>query len=238
GRDTLPAATRAELRRVLPKGGTVDLVGSVDVTGDGVRAAVRGLGYKVRRYGGATPAAVARTIARRLAATTTVTAVFEVSQRDPAAAWAASPAAAAAHGVILLTDGARQSAETAGWLAQHPEVKTRYAVGAAAAKADPAATPVVGPDAAGTATAVARKFFAQPSRAAVVGRGSGLAGLVAAARLGQTRGPLLVAYPATLPAGAASYVADKHGSLRRVDLVGGRLPYDAVESGLQRALLR
>ncbi|MDQ1704192.1 MAG: hypothetical protein QOF18_558, partial [Frankiaceae bacterium] len=229
--------TRAEIQRVLPAGGRVYLLGGPTVVSDDVRTALVGLGYKVTRYAGATPAGTARIIARSIAATSTVTSAFEVSVDDYAAAWAAGPAAVRRHGVVLLTNGTQQSADTTRWLARHPKVTTRYAVGAAAAKADPAATALVGSDAADTAVMVARAVFGAPRHVGVVSPDHQMPGLLESARLSVTGGPMLFASADHMPAAALGYLSDKRSSIVRVDLVGRFLPYDNVESDIQRSLL-
>jgi stage II sporulation protein D len=237
GRDALPAATKTELQRVLPAGGTVYLLGPSTEIATSVRAAVKSLGYQVVRYGGANPDRTAATIASALAATTTVQSVFEVSADDPAAAFVAGPAAARRHGVILLTDGTTQSPQTASWLADHHDVTKHFAIGPDAAAADPAATAVGGADDAATAAAVATRWFAGPVRAGVVSATQPTAGLLAGARFAVRPGPLLLAGPTNLADGVRSYLTGVRAGLRSVQLVGWRLPYDDVESDVQKSLL-
>ena len=67
--------------------------------------------------------------------------------------------------------------------------------------------------------------------------GSNASGLVAAARLAITHGPLLYADATTLSAAAASYLGEVRDDVHRLDLIGDSMPYDDVESDAQRALL-
>jgi stage II sporulation protein D len=236
GRASLPSATADELKRVLPAGGTVYLLGSTSVIRDPVRAALHNLGYHVARRAGDTPAAVARSVAHTIAKTATVSRVFEVDVSDQSLAWVAGAAAARMHSVVLLTATGSLAPETARWLAANKTVK-RFAVGAAAAAADPSATALTGANPAAVAVAVASRFFSAPPAADVVSAGAPVAGIAAAARLAVLHGPLLYADGSAVSASTASYLSGVRNALLRVDLIGSELPYDDVEAGVQSALL-
>jgi len=235
-RTSVPAVTRTELRRVLPAGGTVYLLGPVSVISDDVRTAIHDLGYRVVRRDGATPAAVARSVARTIGRVHDVGTAVEVDASDITSAWVAGVIAAHKHGVLLLTANGAQAPETVAWLRGHPKV-TRIAVGAAAAAADPSARAVTGAAPSDIAAAAASRWFGAPRFAAVVSPTSVVSGLVAAARLAIAPGPLLYADPTALPPTAASYVGKVRAALQRVDLIGDSMPYDNVESDTQAALL-
>src|SRR4051794_24358340 len=232
---SVPAATMGEIQRVLPPGGPVYLLGNTTVVSDDVRAALVANGFQVTRLGGATPAATARAVARRVASLRTVSAVVEVSDGAFADALSASPMAVRKHAVILLTHGSARAPETTGWLRNHPGLP-RFAVGSPAHQADPSATAYVGKDAPATAAAVANAVFGAPTRAAVVTVDRAVPGLVEIARLGGG-GPLLFARGTTLPAVSSSALHAVRGDLRRVDLTGSGLPFYDVESALQATLL-
>lgn len=241
-RTTLPAATRAELNRVLSAGGRVYLLGNTDELDDSVASQVAALGYHVRRLGGSTPASTARRVAGAVNSARPVTTAVEVSATDPASAWAAAAAAARRHGVLLLTNGTDQAPATRRWLAHHAQVTKRFAIGAAAAAADPSATPVGaranGPAApASVAAAVAARFFAHPASLAVVASTASVTGAVAAARMALRGGPVLLAAGERLPSASTAYVHGTRATIARADLAGAGLPYADVESGLQAALL-
>jgi hypothetical protein len=237
GRDGLPPATRTELRRVLPAGRTVFLLGSPDVLGDAVRDELRELGYRVDRIGGSTAEATARKVASTVARKVRVTRAVVVSLDAPALAFPAAAAAARRHGVVLLTDGARSSSGNRRWLNHHPDVTRRFAVGADAAAADPGAVALLGADQAATSVVVARRFFRDPARLAVVNPASATTGLVAWVRAARGRGPLLLGGPSRLPVVVRGYVSDIRTGVLRADLVGASLPYADVERDLQRSLL-
>jgi hypothetical protein len=236
GRSALPSSTAEEIKRILPAGGTVYLLGSTSVIGHAVHTALHDLGYKVSRRGGDTPAAVARSVANTIAKTATLRRVFEVDSTDQPSAWVAGVAAARTHGVVLLTAGGALAPETRHWLAKHNSLK-RFAVGTAASTADPAAIALTGADPGAVAVVVATRFFSAPVNAALVTSGTPVADIAAAARLAVSRGPLLYADGAALSAATASYLSGVRDGLQRVDLVGSDLPYDDVESGVQAALL-
>jgi SpoIID/LytB domain protein len=221
-RSSLPSDTATELKRVLPQGGTVYLLGSSSVISDAVRTAVHDLGYHVVRRPGDTPAAVARSVARTVARSATVTRAFEVDAADPASAWVAGAAAARRHGVVLLTQNGAPAPETAAWLKHHQDVKQ---------------IPVGGDDPADAAAVIAQRFFSAPARAAVASTHPVIAGLTAAARLAVSHGPLLYASGTALSAATSSYLSGARAGLNRVDLIGSRLPYDDVEADTQTALL-
>ena len=233
---SLPAATSTELKRALLPGGTVYLLGPASVISDDVRTSVHNLGYRVVRRDGANPAAVARAVAQTIARLHDVTTAVEVDTRDVTSAWVAGVVAAHKHAVVLLTANGTQAPETIAWLRGHPGV-TRIAIGSAAAAADPTARPITGTAASDVALAAAQRWFAAPGFAALVSPGSNPSGLVAAARLAITHGPLLYADPTSLPAGEASYLSGVRADVHRVDLIGDSMPYDDVESDVQSALL-
>jgi hypothetical protein len=232
----LPSSTVDEIKRVLPAGGRVYLLGSTSVIDDAVRVALHNLGYKVSRRGGDTPAAVARSVANAIAKTSTIKRVFEVAASDQPSAWVAGAAAARTHGVVLVTANGSLPPETKHWLAKHNTVK-RFAVGGAAVAADSSAIALTGTDPADVAVAVATRFFSAPASASVVSSAIPVSGIAAAGRLAMLRGPLLYADGTALSAATASYLSGVRAGLQRVDLIGGQLPYDDVESGVQNALL-
>jgi hypothetical protein len=232
---SVPSSTMTEIQRVLPSGGTVYLLGSTDVISDDVRAAITAKGFRTVRLAGATPAGTARAVANRIASSTTVSAVVEVSDNAYADAWSATPLAVRKHAVILLTHGNTAAPETTTWLRHHPGL-TRYAVGGAAHTADTAATAYYGSSAAQTAARVAAATFGAPAHAGVVAADRPTPGLLEAVRL-QGTGPLLYATGSTVPADTTGVLRAERSGLSRVDLTGAGLPYYDVESAVQASLL-
>lgn len=232
---SVPTATMTEIQRVLPAGGRVYILGNTDVVGDDVRSAIAAKGFTPVRLGGSTPAGTARAVANRLVASSSVSAVVEVSDSGYADAWSATPLAVRKHAVILLSHGSSAAPETQAWLRNHPGL-TRYAVGAAAHQADPSATSYVGTSVAQTAARVAAATFSAPVHSAVVASTMATPGLVEAVRLANS-GPLLYASGSVLSTDTKALLHAHRSALKRVDLTGGGLPYYDVESATQASLL-
>jgi putative cell wall-binding protein len=193
---TLEPSVQAEIQRVLPAGGTVYVLGGASAISPAVTSTLGGLGYTVVRYGGADRFATARIVATEgLGDPSTI---FLVAGLDFADGLAAGPAAAAADGAVLLSDGSSLDPGTAAYLAAHPG-DTVYAVGGPAAVADPAATAIAGADRYATAVDLATRFFSKPT---VVGVATGtdfpdaLSGGAEMAGLG---GPMLLTAAAPPP---------------------------------------
>ncbi len=212
---TLPAATATELKRVLPAGGTVYVLGGTSAVPATVASQLTGLGYSVVRYSGADRFATAVAVAKALGSPKTVLLATGTNFPD---ALAAGPAAAHVHGAILLTNGSLVPTETATYLAGP---HTTYAIGGPAAAAVPSATAIVGTDRYATAAAVATKFF--PSSAVVgVATGAGFPdALAGGAQLALMGGPLLLSSQATVPTSTSSYLNTDHTVLTNVYVYGG-----------------
>lgn len=200
---SLDPAVATEIQRVLARGSTVYILGGSAAVSQTVTSQVEALGYVVTREAGPDRFATALAIANALGHPSTV---FEADGTTFQDALLAGPAAASAHGAILLTNGASMPAGTAAYLSAHPGF--HYAVGAAAQGADPAATRVGGADAFATSVAVAHTFFA-PSK--VAGFASEVAypdELSGSAHIGARGGPMiLVPAGSALPASISSYLA-------------------------------
>jgi len=216
---SLDPATAAELLRAVAPGSTVYVLGGPAALDRSIDSAITVLGFTVVRTAGADRFQTAVKIASLgLGSPNTV---FEATGLDFPDALAAGAAAAKVGGAILLTDGPLQGAATAGYLSAHPGMTT-YAIGGAAAAADPAAIPLVGADRFATAVAVAQGFFANP---ASVGVASGLnfpdalSGGVDAALHG---GPMLLTVDSgTLPPSTQAYLQAIGAGLTSAYLYGG-----------------
>ncbi len=214
----------AEIQRVLPAGGSVDLLGGALALSPNIDAALEALGYTTQRIAGADEYATALDIAGTLGNPATI---FEATGLGFQDALSAVPAAIERHGAIVLTNGAAQAPETATYLAAHPG-DTRYAIGGplAASGADPSATAVFGQDQYDTSAAVASTFF--PS-ATAFGAATGtefpdaLSGGVFMGAPG-TLGPMLLVEPSgPLPPAIASYLVSTAPALHQGTLFGGPL---------------
>ena len=219
---TAPAAldptVGTEIRRVLAPGGTVYLLGGPAALSQAVAVAVSALGFTIVRIAGLDRFATATSVASMFGPPT---AIFEADGTTFADALSAGTAAAAAHGVVVLTNGTAVSPVTASFLAANAAAK-RYAIGGPAATADRSATPFVGADRFATAVLVAQAFFPSPK---AVGLASGVAfpdALAGGAVAGAAQGPIvLVPASGALPASVVGYLSTAAGSATAAWLFGG-----------------
>ena len=163
----LDPTVQAEILRVAPAGSTVYILGGASAISATVDTKLTSLGFVPKRLAGTSRFGTAVAIADAMGDPTTV---FEATGLNFPDALAGGPAAIKTGGVILLTNGATQTTETAAYLAAHPG-GTHYALGGPAAKADPSATPLAGDDRFWTSEAVAATFF---QTATTVGVATGL----------------------------------------------------------------
>ena len=214
----------SEIRRVLPAGDTVYILGGNLALSPSIDSALQDVGYKTQRIAGANEYSTAVDIADQIGDPSTL---FEATGLDFADALSAGPAAILTRGAILLTDGTTQAPETAGYLAAHPH-DTRYAIGGplAAAGADPTATAVYGQDLYDTSAAVARTFFPDASAfgaATGVTFPDALSGGVFMGELA-TVGPMLLVEPSgPLPTSITGYTSNASPTLSHGYLFGGPL---------------
>ena len=204
----LDPRTLAEIRRCLPEGGTVYLLGGTDALSTAVEGAVRDAGYATSRLGGADRFATSLAVLEQ--GLGSVSDVLLATGHGFADALPAGAAAGAVGGAVLLTDGGVLPPAVSSWLSSHPAAV--YAVGGPAAAADPQAVPLVGADRYQTAADVARAFFDRP---VALGVASGLDwpdALAGGASMGRGHGPLLLTDPRQLPAPTAGYVSSDPGA--------------------------
>ncbi|MBW3576747.1 MAG: cell wall-binding repeat-containing protein [Actinobacteria bacterium] len=169
----LSTVTRTELRRVLPPGATVYLLGGHDAVGVAVESAVQADGYVTRRLSGATRVETALAVAdevRRLrpGSNQVILARSHGPAHDPNAGWADSVtggafAARAGHPVLLSPTASLHDA-VRDWLARDLPVRTVVVGGTAAlsdavAGAVPHPDRVAGPSRAETAGAIATRLW-------------------------------------------------------------------------------
>lgn len=215
---SLDPDAEAEIKRVLPPGSTVFLLGGSSALSSGIDTQLLADGYVTRRLAGNDRAGTAVAIARAMGSPKTV---FEATGLNFPDALAGVPAAVARGGVILLTNGSVQAAETAQYLSGS-SASTRYALGGQAAAADPSATPIAGPDRYATATMVAGRFFPGPTS---LGGASALSfpdALGAGPYLGGRKAPLILLPPdGPLPQTVTDYLTANAGTLATATLFGG-----------------
>ncbi|HEX2027012.1 MAG TPA: cell wall-binding repeat-containing protein [Nitriliruptorales bacterium] len=215
----LPSATREELRRALPDGATVFLLGGRHAIDDRVADALAGDGLRVQRLAGATRVetalAVASEVRRRHPASRVLLARAHGTPTDPTAAWADSVtggARAAAVGTPMLltpSDGLHDAVRA--WLSADGTTETvllggRAALSEVVAAAVPGPRRVAGPAREDTAVAVAHQLWGAPASGArrfvVLNayRADGWAfGLAAAGLAADAAAPALVVHTDTVP---------------------------------------
>ena len=214
---SLDPVTKAELQRVLKPGGTVYLLGGAAALSSSVLSAVSGLGFSAVRLAGSDRFGTAIAIAGALGNPSTV---FEASGVGFADALSAVPAAVAQHGAIVLTDGASQPAATAAYLKAH--AGAHYAIGGAAAAADPSAIALVGADRYATSAEVARAFFPSATGVSTASGASFPDALAGGAVAGSAGQPLLLVPPTgTLPEPTVAYLQTRNGTVTGATVFGG-----------------
>lgn len=223
----LPAATEAEIRRVLAPGKAVYLLGGPSAIPDDIVVELMTLGYSPIRIAGDDRFATAVAVADALGDPSTV---FLASGSDFADALTAGPAATKAHGAVLLTSPGGVNPETAAYLSRH--ATTVLAIGGPAAAADPTAIPIFGADRFATGVAVAQQFFAAATRAGVASGGAFPDALAAGAYMAATGGPLLLTQPTGLSASVAGYLGATDTTVTSADIFGGSA---AVSAAVQTA---
>ncbi len=232
GQPALDSRTADEISRVLPKGGQVYLLGGVAALSADVAATLSANGFSVVRFAGPDRYSTAVAVANALGAPSTVLLATGTGFAD-----GLSAGAAAAHeqAALLLTDGSTLPRATLAYLRAHPG--SHFAVGGAAAAADPGATPLVGVDRYATAVRVARRFFPAPGSAGIASGRTFPDALSAGPALAAAAAPLLLAGPSTLAPVVAAYLHDIAGSAQVVHLHGGSgaLTGD-VETAIQQAV--
>jgi putative cell wall-binding protein len=225
---SLTVATKAEIQRVLPVGGTVYLLGGSAAIPASVAAALTDLGYATVRYAGDDRYGTALAVAHALGDPNTVLLATGTNFPD---ALTAGPAAAHIDGVVLLTDGSVLPAAVKAYLAAHPG--TVYAVGGPAAAADPLAVPLMGVDRYASAVAVATALFDSPI---TVGVASGMTypdALSGGAFEALAGGPILLSTPTSLPTSTSVYLTGAKDTIITSSVFGGA---SALSESLQTAV--
>jgi putative cell wall-binding protein len=221
---SLDPNTAAEITRVLEPGGTIWLLGGASALSMALQIQVSALGFSIARIAGVDRYATAVQVANVIGIPKVI---FEASGVDFPDALSAGPAAAMQHGVILLTNGAAQSSDTAAYLASNPV--SRFAVGGPAAAADPAATALIGNDRYATSAAVARAFFPAASSFGIA-TGGGFADALSGGAFAGAHGQPMLLVPATgpIPEPVHAFIATHNTSITAVEVFGGT---NAVSAG-------
>jgi len=230
--ESLPAATKSELTRVLASGGQVYLLGGTSAIPAAVEAQLKAMGYHTTRLAGSTRYATAVAVADALGDPTTVLLATATNYPD---ALAAGPAAAHVGGAVLLTGGPVMPSETATYLAAH--AKTTYAIGGPAAIAAPTAHAIVGADRYATAVAVATTFFTAPTTLGISTGTNFPDALAAGALLAHVGAPLVLTSADSLPSPTLQYLTSVASSATSAHIFGGTTAVsDSVRTAVSTAL--
>jgi hypothetical protein len=229
----LPSATKTEILRVLPAGGTVYLLGGTASVPNSVAAQLSAMGYHTTRYAGADRFGTALAVAAALGNPTTVMLVDGSTFAD---ALAAGPAAVQMHAAVLLTNGSSLPAADATYLAGHHG--TVYGIGTAGHAADPAAIPVFGVgSSSSTSAAVAAKFFPAPTTVGVATSVSFPDALAGGAQIAHLGGPLLLNAPGAIDNQVAGYLTVHAPTITVARIYGGTNGVSAAASNAAAAAL-
>ena len=223
------------LKRIVPQGNTVYLLGGAGALSPAVEEAVRALGYTPMRLSGADRYETAVAIASAVGTPTDILVTTGTNFPDALAAGAAAGALEGT-GVVVLSNGESLPPSTAGYINTNSTAR-RFAVGGQAAAADPGGTRLAGANRYETSQLVAEKFFPAPT---FVGIASGvnfpdaLGGGVHAARRGS---PLLLSPPAGLPGPVAAYLQARRDAITAGVLYGGPAALsENVRIGVEQAI--
>jgi putative cell wall-binding protein len=216
--NSLSAAVRAEIVRVLPAGAPVYILGGTAAVSAAVETTITGLGFVVHRVAGANRFATAVAVAGELGNPTTVLEATGLNFPD---ALAGGPAAIEDGAAILLTNGKVQAAETSAYFAAHPG-GSHFALGGPAAAADPSAVAISGDDRYQTAAQVAETFFHTPDVAGIATGTNFPDALAAGPDLAAKDAPLLLVPPTgVLSPGTTGQLLKYAQTLRSAVVFGG-----------------
>lgn len=228
GSDALDDRVNTELQFVLPRGRTVYMLGGTGALSENIADQLRNLGYAVVRYGGVNRFDTARIITEEgLGSPATILLANGLGFQEPLIAGAAAPAV---DGGLLLTAGTEMAGETEAYLAAHPGA-TRYAIGGAAATADPSATRLAGSSYAETSAIVARRFFTSSAYIGVASDQNFPDALSGGPHIAGLGGPLLLTNPYEASTPVLSYLSSQSADLGF--LYGGKA---AVEDSVREAM--
>ena len=236
GKSSLNPATATEIARILPKGGTVHVLGGVGAISAGVAGALTSKGFTVARLQGADRYATAVAVANSLPGVKTVLLTSGVVFPD---ALSAGPAAAHVGGVVLLTQGTIMPSATKGYLAGHLGAEV-FAIGGAAAKAapnTPADHQLVGIDRYETGTKVASHFFDSPDLLIFASGENFPDALSGGAFAALLDAPIVLVRTDIIPAVVTTYLRANEKSVSGSAVVGGAgVVTDKVRTSLESSL--
>ena len=221
-----------EIDRVLAEGSTVYLLGGEAALDPSIESELQAAGYETVRISGVGRHETAVEIADALGNPDLVLVATGGTFPD---ALAASAAAGANDGAVLLTGSGEPHPATTAYLDEHDPAEA-IAVGGPAAAAYPDLESVAGADRHATSVAVAERLFDQPTVAGVARGDAFPDALSGGAHIGALGGPMLLSQTDALNQGVEAYLCGLD-SAETVYLYGGTAALSAnVLSGIQTAL--
>lgn len=208
--------TADEMRRVLPPGGTVHLLGGPMALSEEVEQAVEALGFATTRHAGDDRYETAVAIAGVIPDPSFAILATGLNFPD---ALAAGTATAALGGAIVLTADEQVPSSTRAWIDANDGLPL-YAAGGPSARAVPSATALAGDDRFETAVLIAEEFFPDPTAVGIATGANFADALSGASHLGRRRAPVVLALPDELPDVAREYLASRP-RLARAFIFGG-----------------
>lgn len=224
---TAPSAmnptTLAEIERVLPKGGTVYLLGGTSALTPAVQSALTSAGYHTVRVAGSNQYGTAIAIAQQMTSNPTrIMVATATNYYDALSAGAA--AGSAGNTVIMLSAEDALPGEVEAYIKQYPGASV-YGVGGpgytALKAAGISAHEVVGSDAAATATAVAATFYPGATTAGLATMTTYQDALTGGALLATESSPILLTQSTGLDPATGQYLSANAAGLGTFDVFGG-----------------
>jgi hypothetical protein len=228
----LPQQTLQEIKRVLPGGGTIYVLGGTSAISNDVALKLGSLGYHITRFGGSDRYATALQIAQQgMGNPAKVMLATGLDYADALAAGPFAAGAAATNGApaaILLTDGNRMDPATAAYVAgkarsSSPTAPTVWAVGGPAVQAARSLPGFVkgfsGADRYATDAQLVQAQTGVPFVGVAVGTNFADA-LTGGAATAVEKGALITV-PSSLPPGTANLLTSLASTLQTVDVFGG-----------------
>ena len=215
--------TLKELKRAMPKGGKVILMGGEEAISKAVEEAIVKEGHKVERVAGANRAATAVETAKKLKEMGKAKHFLVADGTDWQPGLLAGPAAAEVDGATLLTNGDKIAPETEAFLKENGAVPTT-AIGDMAAKVGVAKETVAGSEPTALSIAVADKFFMHPTMVGVATTADFADALSGGLHIAMKDGPLLL-LPQQLTPPVAGYFK-QHYTVAMVWVYGGTTRFD------------
>ncbi|HEU4674752.1 MAG TPA: cell wall-binding repeat-containing protein [Motilibacteraceae bacterium] len=251
----LDSRVLAEIKRVLPAGGKVYLLGGTASLSDTVLRSLKNDGYDVQRVWGPDRYATALAVAGEVGDVASIALASGTDFPDALGAGNAMAgisgsdgAGTPVNGVVLLTQGSTVSPEVADFVRAHPGAELFSVGGLAATAASRAGLPVtasfVGDNRYATAAKVADYFYGSSDAThgpLIAGLASGvafpdaLAGGLDAAYVGA---PMLLTSPTTLTSAASSFLSRYRSSIAEVDVYGGTGVVSAGVAGAALSAIR